>query len=97
MIQPTSVPPPALGSTSTSVDRYAPPLLPPVVSWYSTPSPPLSKFAARTIPGIGNAVPVYGVERVVVVDCAAGFATIVRSLVTCPGALVRYVDGLRTI
>src|SRR5215470_11724022 len=45
---------------STSVVRYAPPLLPAVVSWYATPSPPLSKFAASTRPGIATGVPLNG-------------------------------------
>jgi hypothetical protein len=50
-------PPSLLASTSTPVDRYTPPELPAVVSWYATPSAPLSKFAAAIVPGTGTAVP----------------------------------------
>src|ERR1043165_9415556 len=57
-----SKPPDTAASMSTSVDRYAPVLLPCVVSWYATPSPPLSKFSACIVPGRAIGVPVYGVE-----------------------------------
>src|SRR5436190_17376123 len=46
---------------STLVDRYCPPALPDDVSWNATPSPPLSKFSACTVPGIAAGVPEYGV------------------------------------
>src|SRR5262252_1063925 len=55
---------------STSVARYAPPLLPDVVSWYATPSPPLSKFAASTSPGTAAGVPVNGANAPVPADDA---------------------------
>jgi len=47
---------------STSVWRYCDPALPAVVSWYATPSPPLSKFSASIKPGMGAAVPPNGVD-----------------------------------
>src|SRR5215467_987492 len=47
---------------STSVLRTAPPLLPGVVSWYATPSPPLSNVSAWIVPGSAIAVPLYGVD-----------------------------------
>src|SRR6185312_3995616 len=61
-IQPMSYPPSLAVSMSTSLDRNAPPELPGVVSWYATPSPPLSNFAACTTPGSAADVPEYGVE-----------------------------------
>src|SRR5579864_2235957 len=45
---------------STSVCRYTPPLLPGVVSWYATPSPPLSKFSASIFPGMAAGEPEKG-------------------------------------
>src|SRR5256885_16334262 len=46
---------------STSLLRYAAPALPALVSWYATPSPPLSKFSACTMPGSDAGVPPKGV------------------------------------
>ena len=73
---------------STSVLRACPPLLPDEVSWYATPSPPLSNVSALTCPGKGAGEPEYGVDvaMVVVVD---DLGTMVLSLVTWPGALFK--------
>src|SRR4029079_789873 len=51
----------AMRSTSSPV-RYWPPALPATLSWYATPSPPLSKFSASMVPGMTNGVPRWGVD-----------------------------------
>src|SRR5215467_5705743 len=56
------------------------------------PSPPLSKFSACMVPGIGAGDPENGVDVPV-----AALKILVVSLTTCPGDEERYVDGLRTI
>src|SRR5258706_1499740 len=45
---------------STFVVRYCPPVLPLVVSWYATPSLPLSKSSASIVPGIMAGEPLKG-------------------------------------
>src|SRR5262249_32484353 len=47
---------------STSVERYWPPALPVVRSWYAMPSAPPSKFSAWTRPGMAAGVRPYGVD-----------------------------------
>ena len=73
---------------STSVLRAWPPLLPGVVSWYATPSPPASKRSAAIRPGKAAGDPEYGLEVEADVDGvgADDFGTIVASLTTGPGA-----------
>ena len=45
---------------STSVDRYAPPVLPGVASTYAIAAAPLSKSDAPMVPGIAAGVPLKG-------------------------------------
>src|SRR5438105_15777567 len=54
---------------STPSVRKVLPLLPAIVSWYATPSPPLSYFSASIRPGMAIGVPEYGV------DCVVGGST----------------------
>jgi hypothetical protein len=53
-------------------------------------------LATAIFPGIAAGVPLYGVGPGAG-GGGADFATIVLSFITWPGALDRYVDGLRTI
>src|SRR5438093_742973 len=74
---------------STSVDRNAPPLLPALLSWYATPSPPSLKFSAWTVPGIDHGVPPKGVPSPV--PAPTDSVALDRTAPPAPSAMSVYV------
>src|SRR5215831_401923 len=82
---------------STPVDRYAPPRLFGPLSWYATPSPPLSKSSAWIVPGTGAGDPENGVDAPNAGAAAArqiGSARN-RSFLMCPPARPRTRNAMR--